>query len=131
MILTATCHCGATRIELPGPPTNVHTCNCTYCHRVGAVWGNYRPEDIRVTAAEDRVYSPSGLNDHHFCGRCGGDTHGVSPDWGSAYDENGKLKPGMTEGVPEQRIATVNLRMIDDLDLSTLEILAMDGRNNW
>lgn len=37
----------------------------------------------------------------------------------------------MTEGVPERRIATVNLRMIDDLDLSTLEILAMDGRNNW
>ena len=131
MTLTAVCHCGATRIQMDGPPGSAKTCNCTYCQRVGAIWGYYPPEAIRITATEDRVYSPSGMNAHHFCGRCGSNTHGDSPDWASAYDHNGQLKPGMQEGVPDVRIAAVNLNMVDGLDLSTLKIEAMDGRNNW
>ena len=131
MTLTATCHCGATRIEIDGPPTSAKTCNCSYCQRVGAIWGYYQPEEIRITATDDRMYAPNGMNHHHFCGRCGGNTHGFSPDWSSIYDAEGKLKPGMKESVPEQRIAAVNLNMIDGLDLATFQIEAMDGRNNW
>lgn len=131
MTLTAACHCGSTKITLPGPPAEAKTCNCSYCQRTGAVWGYYAPEDLAVTAADDRVYSATGLNQHHFCGACGGNTHGFSPDWASKYNSDGTLKPGEAEGVPERKIAAVNLNMIDDLDMSGLTIQAMDGRNSW
>ncbi|WP_155908455.1 hypothetical protein [Asticcacaulis sp. YBE204] len=36
MTLTATCHCGATRITLPRQPETAHECNCSYCGRLGA-----------------------------------------------------------------------------------------------
>lgn len=132
MTLIATCHCGATRIELPALPAAVKSCNCTFCHRTGAVWGYYDPTELRITAAaHDTVYAPSGMNHHHFCGQCGGNTHGSSPDWASMYNADGTMKPGMTGGIPEKRIAAVNLRMIIDLDLDSLPIEKMDGRNNW
>lgn len=133
MTVTASCHCGAIRIEVPALPADAKTCNCTFCHRTGAVWAYYAPEDLRVGAdeADLRDYAPSGMNHHHFCGRCGGNTHGYSPDWGSMYNEDGTLKPGMTEGVPEGQVAAINLRMIEDLDLSTIPTTRMDGRNNW
>jgi hypothetical protein len=36
MSLTATCHCGGTRIELPRLPERRLECNCTYCAKTGA-----------------------------------------------------------------------------------------------
>jgi hypothetical protein len=47
------------------------------------------------------------------------------------YNNDGTLKDGMTEGAPSARIFGVNLRMADDLDLATIDIAAVDGRNNW
>lgn len=131
MTLTAVCHCGATHIEFDILPTSAKTCNCSFCRRTGAVWAYFEPETLRVIAAENRVYSSGGLNKHYFCGRCGGNTHGSAPDWSSAYDDNGKLKPGMAEPPPEQRLASVNLNMVDDLDLSRVTITAVNGRDNW
>jgi hypothetical protein len=132
MALTAACHCGATKLELSSLPTDMKECNCTYCHRTGAVWGYYKPDEVRILSAEhDAVYSQSGMNQHHFCTRCGGNTYGTSPDWASMYNNDGSLKEGMTGGVPAARVMGVNLRMIHDLDLSTLNIVKVDGRNSW
>jgi hypothetical protein len=133
MTLVATCHCGATRIELPGRPLESKECNCTYCHRTGAVWGYYRPGDVRiVSAAHDAVYAPNGMNQHHFCAHCGSNTYGASPDWASLYNNDGTPKDGTTPGsMPATQILGVNLRMIDELDLSTLDITKVDGRNSW
>lgn len=131
MTLTAACHCGSTKITLPGLPAEVKTCNCSFCQRTGAVWGYYPAEDMTISATEDRVYSVSGTNLHHFCGTCGGNTHGFSPDWASKYNNDGTLKPGETEGVPERQTAAVNLNMVDDLDLSAIKVTAVDGRNSW
>jgi hypothetical protein len=132
MTLIATCHCGATKIELPGLPAEVKECNCTYCQRTGAVWGYYKPEDVRVVSAEhDAIYAPSGMNEHHFCAHCGGNTYGSSPDWASMYNNDGTLKDGATDVMPTARVFGVNLRMVDDLDLATLDIIKVDGRNSW
>jgi len=133
MTLTASCHCGAIKIEVPGLPAEAKECNCTYCHRTGAVWGYYSPEEVRITTAgeADRDYAPRGMNHHHFCGQCGGNTHGFTPDWASLYNNDGTLKPGMTQGVPERQIVGINLRMVDELDLPTLAIIKVDGRNSW
>lgn len=132
MTLVATCHCGATKIEVPAMPAVMKACNCTFCHRSGAVWGYYDPADVTVvSAASDAVYAPGGMNHHHFCGTCGGNTHGSSPDWASMYNNDGTVKDGMAGGVPDKRVAAVNMRMFIDLDLDALAIEKVDGRNSW
>lgn len=133
MPLIATCHCGSTKIEVAGPPADAKECNCTYCHRTGAIWGYYAPAEVTVVSSgHDAVYSASQQgNEHHFCAHCGSNTHGSSPDWASVYNNDGTLKPGMTAGMPSSRIFAVNLRMIDDLDMSEIAVTRVDGRNNW
>lgn len=132
MSLLATCHCGATRIEVPGSPATAKECNCTYCYRTGAVWGYYRPDEVRVATPDAlSVYAPSGINKHFFCSSCGGNMFGSSPDWASIYNADGTLKEGATDGVPAAEVIGVNLRMVDGLDLSTLDVEQVDGRNNW
>ena len=132
MTLTATCHCGATRITLPHPPTEAKTCNCSFCSRTGAAWGYYEEGELDFAALEgDATYSASGgLNQHHFCSHCGIQTWGSSPDWSSAYNADGtpKGEPGV---VPTRRSYAVNLNTVDDLDWSKLTVEKMDGRNNW
>jgi hypothetical protein len=133
MTLTATCHCGATKIELPHPPLRAGECNCTFCARTGAVWGYYQPGELNILSnTADKFYSASGMgNEHHFCSNCGMQTYGVSPDWGSLYNNDGTLKEGATAGVPTGQIFAINLRLIDDFDWSSVEVEQMDGRNSW
>tara|TARA_R110002124_G_scaffold114535_46_gene269674 strand:- start:8877 stop:9278 length:402 start_codon:yes stop_codon:yes gene_type:complete len=133
MTLFATCHCGATSIALPHPPTQAKQCNCSFCARTGAVWGYFGPDELDIRANDDeRVYSASGgLNRHHFCGNCGMQTWGDSPDWASMYNADGSPRqPGVT-GVPAARVYAVNLRLVDDLDWSQLSIEQVDGLNSW
>lgn len=132
MTMIASCHCGATKIEAP-VPTTAKQCNCTYCARTGAVWAYYAPSELVVVSQEDdRVYAPGGMNQHHFCGRCGMQTWGDSPDWASVYNADGTPKPGFEAGsFPSQRIHGLNLRLVDDLDWSAIEVEKVDGRNNW
>ncbi|MDC7681912.1 aldehyde-activating protein [Asticcacaulis sp. BYS171W] len=132
MTLTATCHCGATRITLPRTPDSAHECNCSYCGRLGAVWAYFDPaEAVIESATHDRVYSASeGVNRHHFCAHCGNHTHGDSPDWSQAYHNDGTPK-GEAGVVPAARTFMVNLRMVDGFDFDRLHIEKMDGKNNW
>ena len=131
MTLDAQCHCGATKLSFPAP-TEVKTCNCSYCHRAGSIWAYYEPDAVTVEASDDRTYAPGGLNQHHFCGTCGMQTHGYSPDWSSIYNIDGTPKEGYAPGsMPTAQKAAVNLRMVDDLDLSGIAVEELDGRNSW
>ncbi|MFC3077447.1 GFA family protein [Phenylobacterium terrae] len=134
MPLIASCHCGATKIELPRQPASAKACNCSFCARTGAVWAYFRPGEFKLLSdAEARTYSASdGLNRHHFCGRCGMHTWGDSPDWASVYNADGTPKPGFDAGaLPAERIHGVNLKLIDDLDWSGVAVEQVDGRNSW
>jgi hypothetical protein len=72
------------------------------------------------------------MNLHHFCGNCGMQTWGDSPDWASIYNDDGSPKPGFAAGsMPSQRSYAVNLRLIDDLDWSAIAVEKVDGRNSW
>ncbi|MBS0488799.1 GFA family protein [Phenylobacterium sp.] len=133
MSLTASCHCGATKIQAP-VPTSATECNCTYCARTGAVWAYYKPGELAMLSQDDeRTYSATEAdNRHHFCGRCGMQTWGDSPDWGSVYDTDGTPKPGFEAGaMPSARIHALNLRLVDDLDWSAITVEKVDGRNSW
>ncbi len=133
MSLIATCHCGATRIELPDHPTEATACNCSYCSRTGAVWAYYRPGELRFLSREgERMYSTSPeMHQHYFCGTCGMQSWGESPDWGSMYNDDGTPKNGDPTAIPTERKQAVNLKLVDDLDWSRVAVTEMDGRNNW
>lgn len=134
MSIVASCHCGATRIELPRHPSTAKECNCSYCARTGAVWAYFGPGELRFVAQHgEQTYSASdGMNQHHFCGRCGMQTWGDSLDWSSVYTAEGTPKAGFTgESLPTQRTYAVNLRLIDDLDWSKVAVEKVDGRSNW
>ena len=132
MTLTATCHCGATRIALPTHPEHGTRCNCTYCARTGAVWAYYNPGELTfLSRAGERMYSTSpDMHQHYFCGTCGMQTWGESPDWASAFNDDGTPK-GEANAIPTARKQSINLRLVDDLDWSRVEIADLDGRNSW
>ncbi len=48
--LTATCHCGAVRVEVPRKPRVLTDCNCSICRRYGVLWAYYLSEDVQVIA---------------------------------------------------------------------------------
>lgn len=134
MSLIASCHCGATRIELPNLPSSAKECNCSYCARTGAVWGYYAAGEMRFVSQDgEKTYSASdGMNLHHFCGKCGMQTWGDSPDWASMYNIDGTPKDGFSpNSLPSQRSYAVNLRLVDDLDWSTILVEKVDGRSSW
>ena len=133
MSLVASCHCGATRIELPAAPLAAMQCNCSYCARAGAIWAYLEPGEMKFLCEDaDRVYSAGGsLNRHHFCGRCGMQTWGDSPDWASMYNLDGTPKSKDPAAVPTARIHAVNLRLVEGLDWSKVTVEQADGRNNW
>lgn len=132
MSIIASCHCGKTKIALPGQPTQARSCNCTYCSRAGAIWAYYKPDQLRFIAQEDeQTYAPRGMNRHHFCGTCGMQTWGDSPDWASMYNADGTPKNGDPHAMPTERVYQVNLNLVDDLDWSGIEIEKLDGRNSW
>ncbi|QQR39872.1 GFA family protein [Devosia rhizoryzae] len=130
MATIATCHCGATRIELPETPTKGTRCNCSFCARTGAVWAYYKPGELKFLSRDGECdYAPN-MGHHHFCGTCGMHTWGDSPDWGSVYNADGTPK-GEPNAMPTERQYQVNLNLIDDLDWSKIEIEQLDGRNAW
>lgn len=132
MTLVASCHCGSTRIALPARPTHAKSCNCTYCARTGAVWAYYKQGELTFLSQDgEAAYSPGGLNNHHFCSKCGMQTWGDSPDWASLYNADGTPKDGDARAVPTERIYAVNLNLIDDLDWSAVAVEKVDGRNSW
>lgn len=133
MPLIASCHCGQTKIELPHLPTAAKTCNCSFCGRTGAVWGYFGEGELKLLSTEgEKIYSASGgMNQHHFCGNCGMQTWGDSPDWASMYNSDGTPKNGDPNSFPTTRTYAVNLRLVDGLDLGSIEIEHMDGRNSW
>lgn len=132
MSIIATCHCGHTKIEVPYLPTSVTQCNCTFCSRTGALWGYYDEGELNLLSqVDDKVYSASGMNLHHFCSNCGLQTWGDSPDWGSVYNIDGTSKTAEPHPMPTKRKYAINLRLVDDLDLSSLSIEQVDGRHSW
>ncbi len=132
MSLKASCHCGATQIALSFQPTAAKSCNCTYCDRAGAIWAYFKPGEVVVQAEAEATYAPSGMNKHHFCSKCGMQTWGESPNWASVYNVDGTPKPGFEAGsMPTETILGVNLRLVEDLDWSKVEVEKVDGRNNW
>jgi len=108
----ATCHCGAVQIEVSEKPVSLTQCNCSICHRYGALWAYFTIESAAV------IYEKSAVgayiwNDKDieflYCKTCGCLTHYEDTDKTGAY-----------------RVA-VNVRMMNPLDIEGIDIREFDG----
>jgi len=106
------CHCGRVRFELHAAIALAMECNCSLCRRKGALWHGASDQSLRIVSGEEdlTLYQFGTLTaKHYFCRHCG-----VSP---------------FTRPRLDPTRWAVNLRCIDALDLSSLEIYPFDGAN--
>jgi hypothetical protein len=81
--VTASCHCGAVRLEVEVAPETVTDCNCSICRRYGVLWAYYRPAQVQVVAARDStdIYMWDDRSiEFHRCRVCGCVTHWAPVD---------------------------------------------------
>lgn len=113
-MLKGACHCGATGWTLTGDPGSITACNCTLCHRSGALWA-YDYEDGRIavtgpTSSYSRIGKENPALEILFCPTCAGVLA-----WRGLRLEDG------------QRRMAVNLRLANFADVADLPIDHFDG----
>jgi hypothetical protein len=109
---TGGCHCGRVRYEVQGTPGEVSDCNCSICTRKGYVHWIVPRDAFRLLAGADDLSTyrfNSGVAQHHFCRHCGVASFYVPRSNPDCID--------------------VNVRCLDDVDLTALSRRAFDGRN--
>ena len=114
-MLTATCHCGAVRVEVPRRPRTVTDCNCSICRRYGVLWAYYKPTSVRVVASRGATAGYAwGRKSIRFvrCRTCGCITHYERPR------------------APRRGIA-VNARCFDPAELGAPRVRRLDGASSW
>jgi len=107
------CHCGRVTFELQAKLDAIIDCNCSLCRRRGALWHAATEQDLRILTGEDdlTLYQFNTLTaKHYFCRHCG-----IHPF------THPRLDPSRW---------SVNVRCIDGVDLSSLNVRSFDG-NNW
>jgi hypothetical protein len=115
-MLSATCHCGAVRVEIPRKPRSLTNCNCSICRRYGVLWAYYKDTEVTLTAppngTEDYVWGDKMLK-FIRCKYCG-----CVMQWKGL-----KVGPNSNTGV--------NARNFDSLALGNVKIRLLDGANTW
>ncbi|WP_297776683.1 GFA family protein [Mycobacterium sp.] len=107
------CHCGRIAFEVDGGIDAVVECNCSHCRPKGyLLW--YRPREALRLSTPEADMSTYRFNRHaiahHFCPVCG-----VAP-----------FADGERDG---QRMAAVNVRCLEGVEPTELNIRHVDGRS--
>jgi hypothetical protein len=116
-ILTAVCHCGRVRVELPSKPTFLVECHCTVCYKYGGLWAYFPRNEVVVTIASDTTLQPYMRSDMEVClsfQRCG---------------HCGCMVLNFGEGEyagPEERMG-VNTRMLPENEIEGIEKKIIQG----
>jgi hypothetical protein len=111
-MIQASCHCGAVTIEVPRAPTELTSCNCSLCRRLGGLWCYFPPAEVRVAGATATyVWGDKSLATHR-CTVCGCITH-----W-SPLD-------------PKLDRMGVNARLMDPAIVAAARIRRIDGADTW
>jgi hypothetical protein len=108
------CHCGQVAYEVQGEIQGVISCNCSICQRKGSLlW--FVPRDALKLLTPESASSVYMFNrhviGHRFCPTCG-----IHP-YGEGTDPKGN------------RMAAVNVRCLEDVDLASIEVTPFDGRS--
>jgi len=108
------CHCGKNAFEVDGELQGVVACNCSICQRKGALMWFVARDQLRLLTPEENssVYT---FNKHHikhrFCPACGIHTYGEGTDPAG------------------NRMAAINARCLEDVDLEAIPVKQFDGRS--
>ena len=110
-VIHGACRCGAVQWRFNGVPESATVCNCTACHRYGALWAyGYEGDAIHV-AGSTQTYTQGRWVVFHFCPTCGCVVY-----WRGLRDsEQGKRPMG------------VNLRMANRESVASIPIVRHDG----
>jgi len=107
------CHCGQVAFEVEGEIPEVLSCNCSICQRKGSLlW--FMPRDaLKLLTPADAISSykfNKHVIDHRFCPTCGIHPFGEGVGPGGA------------------KMAAINVRCLEDVNLAALPVTAFDGR---
>lgn len=108
------CHCGRVRYDVAATLDRVISCNCSICQKSGALLAFAPEASFKLTSGEDALsdYQFRKKIIHHlFCKNCGvrSFARAIAPD-----------------GTP---MVAINVRCLDDIDLSTIQPKHFDGRS--
>ncbi|MFP5304781.1 MAG: GFA family protein [Gammaproteobacteria bacterium] len=113
MTRKGSCHCGRIRFEVDGEPGSVLSCNCSICQRKGSLLWFVPRESLHLQTPEDAAATYSfnkHVIRHRFCPVCG-----IHP-YGEGTDPSGR------------RMAAINVRCLEDVNLDALSVQSFDGR---
>ena len=114
MLYKGSCHCGRVAFEVEGEIKGAMACNCSICSRKGSLMWFVPREKLRLQSADDAAATyefNKHVIKHRFCPTCG-----IHP-YGEGTDPKGN------------RMAAVNLRCIEGLDLAAIPVQDFDGRS--
>lgn len=110
------CHCGKVKLKARQVPDSVTCCNCSICHRLGALWAYYNADEVIVTTTDgppDSYAWGEKTIVYHRCGDCGCTTHYTATD---------------SDGVP---MIAVNCRMATIEQMKAVPVRQFDGLDSW
>ncbi|HCU25139.1 MAG TPA: aldehyde-activating protein, partial [Deltaproteobacteria bacterium] len=108
MLYTGGCHCGKVRFEIDMAIDKAVACNCSMCSKKGHLLAFAPKEKFKLLSGEDSLtdYQFGKKTIHHlFCKYCGVSSFGT----GATPDEI--------------KMAAVNLRCLDNVDINQFPIL--------
>ena len=108
------CHCGRVRYAVAGAFDSAISCNCSICSKKGTLLAFVPTESFRLEKGEEALtdYQFNKHVIHHlFCSSCGVTSfaRGQKPDG--------------------TKMIAVNVRCLDDVDLSAVKRVFVDGRS--
>jgi hypothetical protein len=113
MIYKGSCHCGNVMFEVEGELGEVTDCNCSICSRKGALLWFVPRARLRLLTPESALSTYSFRTHrikHRFCPTCG-----IHP-FGEGTDPAGNA------------MAAINVRCLEGVDLSGLQVKHFDGK---
>jgi hypothetical protein len=114
MKYTGNCHCGRIVFEVTGELIGAVACNCSICSRKGALLWCVPRSDLRVVTPEADIGKYTFNNhviEHRFCPACG-----IHP-----YGEDARSN--------KDRMAYINIRCLEGIDLDSVPVQSFDGRS--
>lgn len=112
--MKGSCHCGRIRFEVEGTPGQVMECNCSMCSKKGVLMWFVPAAALRLLTPPEAMATYTfnkHVIQHRFCPTCG-----IHP-FGEGQDPKGN------------RMAAINVRCLEDVDLSALAVKPFDGRS--
>jgi hypothetical protein len=111
---TGSCHCGRISFEVEGDIDSALACNCSICSRKGSLLWFVPRDQLKLETPEDAASTyefNKHVIKHRFCPTCG-----IHP-YGEGRNPKG------------DDVAAINLRCIENLDLTSIPVHHFDGRS--